>query len=568
MASYQDESYRIYEVVKAVKRSEWPQFAKMRLGLTEVEIEECEYNYQMQGMIEQRYQMVLTWQRKKGRTATVELLEQLMENCHERPQQRAPLPQEVRLAQRQDSSLASPSGDAPSYPNIGGNSISEQSANVSFRSATEFQNSASNVTSGDTKQMPQKGNVNNGDYKYNETVPKKAFTGDSPAVPLPTKISLQIEDPNGVQDSEIRRMSSGSNDSSLHGRASPVAGDGKKSGSFRKKAKNAFKGFFWSPGSKKKITEAPRVEAPSLEDIEDLCGLVKNIEVIPCDRKDYKKSLTDEGIYSITKPKGLALILNNTFKGTKNERKGAEIDVKNMTTLWKKFGCELYGNKTFPKPWESDKTGKQMKDLLREVSEIKTKYSFIVIVIMTHGGMYNGKLVFRGSDQEMVEVKDIEKMFFNTKNGNLHNIPKFFVFQFCRGTIKDRGTVAADNEMIETGMRNFAKPSVQTDGAERIPTSSDIVVAYATHEEQTALRDIYEGSWFINAITNVFMRQAAENHVADMLTNVNRAMKGKTALYSETDSNGDVTASYEIKAMSEQKTSLSQRFYLFPGFPK
>nr|XP_039251078.1 uncharacterized protein LOC120328611 [Styela clava] len=571
MASYQDESYRIYEVVKAVKRSEWPQFAKMRLGLAEVEIEECEYNYHMQGMIEQRYQMVLTWQRKKGRIATVELLEQLLENRGERPQLGAPRPQEVRLAQRQDSPLTSPSGDAPliasgDAPSFS-NSRSEQSANVSFRSATEFQNSASNVTSGDTKQMPQKGNVNNGDYKYNETVPKKAFTGESAAVPLPTKLSLQMEGQTGVQDTE-RRMSSGSNNSSLHGRASTVAGDGKKSGSFRKKAKNAFKEFFGSPGSKKKITEAPRVETPSLEDIEDLCGLVKKIEVIPCYGNDYEKSLTDEGIYSITKPKGLALILNNTFKGTKKERKGAEIDVQNMTTLWKKFGCELYGNKTFPKPWKSDKTGKQMRDLLREVSEIKTKYSFIVIVIMTHGGIDNGKLFFKGSDHESVEVKEIEKMFFNTKNGNLHNIPKFFIFQFCRGTIKDRGTIAADNERIETGMQSFGKVSVQTDGAERIPTSSDIVVAYATHEEQTALRDIYEGSWFINAITNVFMRQAAKNHVADMLTIVNRAMKGKTALYSETDSNGDVTDSYEVKAMSEQRTSLSQHFYLFSGFPK
>nr|XP_039251099.1 caspase-1-A-like [Styela clava] len=568
MASYQDESYRIYEVVKAVKKSEWPQFAKMRLGLTEVEIEECEYNYHMQGMIEQRYQMVLTWQRKKGRIATVELLEQLLENRGERPQLGAPRPQEVRLAQRQDSSLTSPSGDAPliasgDAPSFS-NSRSEQSANVSFRSATEFQNSASNVTSGDTKQTPPKGNVNNGDYKYNETVPKKAFTGESAAVPLPNKISLQMEDPNGVQDSEIRRMSSGSNDSSLHGRASPVARDGKKSGSFTKKAKKVIKVLKGSPSMKKKLNEAHRVEAPSLVDIEDLCGLVKNIEVIPCDRNDYEKSLTDEGIYSITKPKGLALILNNTFKGTKNERKGAEIDVKNMTTLWKKFGCELYGNKTFPKPWKSDKTGKQMRDLLREVSEIKTKYSFIVIVIMTHGGIDKEKPVFEGSDHEMVEVKEIEKMFFNTKNGNLQNIPKFFIFQFCRGTIIDRGTIAADNKMKEPVMESLGNVCVQTDGARRMPTVSDIFVAYPTHEEHAAFRNIYEGSWFINAITNVFMRQAAKHHVADMLTIVNRAMKEKTGWCNVKASDG----TNEAKAMSEQKTSLSQFFYLFPGFPE
>ncbi|XP_077969464.1 uncharacterized protein LOC120328633 [Styela clava] len=302
-------------------------------------------------------------------------------------------------------------------------------------------------------------------------------------------------------------------------------------------------------------TEPRSGEQPSLADIEDLCGLVEKIEVIPCDRNDYEKSFTDKGIYSITKPKGLALILNNTFKGIKGkERKGSEIDVKNMTTLWKKLGCKLYGNKTFPKPWESDKTGKQMKDLLGEVSEIKTKYSFIVIVIMTHGGIDKGKPVFEGSDHKLVEVKKIEEMFFNTKNGNLQNIPKFFIYQFCRGTIIDRSTIAADNKMKEPVMESSEKVCVQTDGARRMPTVSDIFVAYPTHEEHAAIRNIYEGSWFINAITNVFMRQAAKHHVADMLTIVNRAMKEKTG-------------TNEAKAMSEQKTSLSQFFYLFPGFP-
>ncbi|XP_077965983.1 uncharacterized protein LOC120335726 [Styela clava] len=306
----------------------------------------------------------------------------------------------------------------------------------------------------------------------------------------------------------------------------------------------------------------------TLADIKDFCGLVKKIDVIPCDRNDYERSRTDKFIYNITKPKGLALILNNTFKGTKYERKGAEIDVKNMTTLWQKFGCELYGNKIFPKPWESDKTEKEMCDLLREVSKVTTKYSFIVIVVMSHGGILDEKLVFKGSDHKCVKVKEIEKMFFNIENVNLRNIPKFFIFQFCRGPKKDKGTIAADDKMIETRMEIFRKASVQIDGAENLPSSSDIFVAYPTHEEYVSFRDIENGSWFINAITNVFMRQAAKHHVADMLTTVNQAMKQKTASYSEKDEAGNVIINYKVKAMSQQKTSLSKRFYLFPGFPE
>ncbi|XP_077976337.1 uncharacterized protein LOC144432122 [Styela clava] len=319
-------------------------------------------------------------------------------------------------------------------------------------------------------------------------------------------------------------------------------------------AQNAIEGLYESPDPKRMVNEASHVEEHLLPDIEDLCGRVGDIEVIPCDRKDYEESFGKENIYNITKPKGLALILNNNFKGTANKREGSEIDVQNMTTLWKKLGCELYGNEEFPKPWESDKTSDQMRNLLREVSEVKTKYSFIVIVIMTHGRIADKKLVFIGSDNKNVRVREIEKMFSNIKNKNLHNIPKFFIFQFCRGKLTDRGIVAAaDNKKIENCMEDFGKCSDQTDGADRLPYTSDIIVAYPTLEDYVAFRSKRNGSRFINAITNVFMCQAGKNHVADMLTTVNGAMAKKGEKH---------------KAMSEQKTCLRKRFYLFPGFPE
>jgi len=39
-----------------------------------------------------------------------------------------------------------------------------------------------------------------------------------------------------------------------------------------------------------------------------------------------------------------------------------------------------------------------------------------------------------------------------------------------------------------------------------------------------AFRDMTKGSWFINAIANIFMRSAKNTHVVDMLTKASRSL--------------------------------------------
>ncbi|MGH0134161.1 UNVERIFIED_CONTAM: hypothetical protein FKN15_016612 [Acipenser sinensis] len=56
----------------------------------------------------------------------------------------------------------------------------------------------------------------------------------------------------------------------------------------------------------------------------------------------------------------------------------------------------------------------------------------------------------------------------------------------------------------------------------RLPTQSDMICGYASLRGTAALRNTKRGSWFIQALSEVFYHSAKDKHVADMLVKVRR----------------------------------------------
>nr|XP_039253631.1 uncharacterized protein LOC120330782 isoform X2 [Styela clava] len=541
MASNQNEASRIYEVVRAVKRSEWPQIAKIKLGLKEVEIEECECNYQMQGMIEQRYQMVLTWQRKKGRIATVDLLEQLMEYRDERPPQRAHQPQEVRLAQQGSSVVGVPSWDAPPLSSDAqGSSRNEQSVNVPLGSAPVPRNSASNVTSGDTDRMPLNGDVYDGSSNSDKIGPKGRFSHKAVA-PLfsSLKINLKGKNATGIENNFYSGVDPNSIPPSLFGDVT-IEVEGKNATSVR----NNF-------NLKQPITEIGKEKSPLLEEPLEYCSRVnENFEVTLSSKKDYDQQANE--IYQITKEKGrLAVIISCTFSETDEERHGAERDAENHKIYFEKIGFKVLVLK--------EKTSDELLKTLKNITRMSDPLSCLVIVVLSHGNEKDGEDIFFSGDCKSIKVSEVLTVFNNLNAKMLQGVPKVFVFTFCRGKNIDWGVEKLDRS-IKDCVFGKDNESTSTQGAskrpEKIPTISDTIILYGSQPGFVGHQNAINGNYHSNAFINVFRIHAHDRDVAEMSAIINNAMKKKTGKGKKTDGE---------KQMSGFTSTLSKKLFLFPS---
>uniref|UniRef100_UPI003BEF4C64 JF1cpCasp2 n=1 Tax=Homo sapiens TaxID=9606 RepID=UPI003BEF4C64 len=92
----------------------------------------------------------------------------------------------------------------------------------------------------------------------------------------------------------------------------------------------------------------------------------------------------------------------------------------------------------------------------------------------------------------------------------------------------------------------------------RLPTRSDMICGYACLKGTAAMRNTKRGSWYIEALAQVFSERACDMHVADMLVKVN-------ALIKDREGYAPGTEFHRCKEMSEYCSTLCRHLYLFPG---
>ncbi|XP_076082668.1 caspase-6-like [Mytilus galloprovincialis] len=261
--------------------------------------------------------------------------------------------------------------------------------------------------------------------------------------------------------------------------------------------------------------------------------------------------------------RGLALIVNFMFHGETSERKGSDVDCKNLTHFFKE---ELkYQVECTTRDMTKLELMKYFQEIVRLYLEVNSKdYHSFICVIMSHGNE-DGILTTNG----LITVEEIKKPFKNKSGGKFNGKPKLFLIQACRGKEEQEKVVVSDcfGTKIHTGhvgrydefpgnrqRRSFVEtsgikpgildqPSASSEvfytdahsySSTNVPTDADIIVAHATTPGYISFRNKYEGAFFIRAFLSVAKNKYNEEHIEEILRNVRRelAMNPEYALQS------------------------------------
>ena len=303
-------------------------------------------------------------------------------------------------------------------------------------------------------------------------------------------------------------------------------------------------------GSKLKTNITIPISQKQQKITKDICTSPgKNFKVEHSTPDFYEQNHANNRNYEVkSKPKGHALVLCNiNFEKEFKSRRGAEDDCKLMRKLFEGLGLQVEVKK--------DLKMEEMWICLKSFAENKChkQADMCVLVIMSHGDNVRGEgNVIYGIDLKPLCADKVIGLFNNDKSPNLINKPKMLFFQFCRGENADKG-VSLDTTDSYHAVDNSR--SIEADSFERIPTTSDVLVAWATQEGNLSFR-----FWFTNAIANVFSQHAYKEHVCDMLTMVKDGVAKRTA------QTGD-PKTHNCKAMPQVEENLRKKIYFFPGFP-
>lgn len=277
------------------------------------------------------------------------------------------------------------------------------------------------------------------------------------------------------------------------------------------------------------------------------------LQVKPCTPEFYQTHY--QLAYRLqSRPRGLALVLSNVhFTGEKDLefRSGGDVDHSTLVTLFKLLGYKVHVL--------LDQTAQEMKEKLQNFAQLPAHRvtDSCIVALLSHGvegGIY-------GVDGKLLQLQEVFRLFDNASCPNLQNKPKMFFIQACRGDETDRGVDQQDGKN-HTGSSECEESDASKEELlkTRLPTRSDMICGYACLRGTAAMRNTKRGSWYIEALTQVFSERACDTHVADMLVKVN-------ALIKDREGYAPGTEFHRCKEMSEYCSTLCRHLYLFPGHP-
>eukprot|EP00118_Oscarella_pearsei_P025070 m.307436 g.307436 ORF g.307436 m.307436 type:complete len:457 (+) comp42287_c0_seq1:41-1411(+) len=258
---------------------------------------------------------------------------------------------------------------------------------------------------------------------------------------------------------------------------------------------------------------------------------------------------SDDEVYKMTsKPRGLALIINNRYFDPKcgmNERRGTDVDAQNLMQVFTYLGFTVREVK--------NQSVKQMKENLRAIARHDhSKYDSVVVAILSHG--IEGQVY--GSDGDLVEVQSLIRLFSSDNAPQLTGKPKLFFIQACRGDDFDYGQDLPDGRINDEAIEEeaFGSGDDETDAnLSSLPVEADMLIAYATVPGYVSWRNSARGSWFVQALCDILTSFSHKEHLTDMLLRVNRR----------------VATSFEAKGRRKQMPSpvvqLLKKLYFRPG---
>ncbi|XP_061054826.1 caspase-2 isoform X2 [Eubalaena glacialis] len=185
----------------------------------------------------------------------------------------------------------------------------------------------------------------------------------------------------------------------------------------------------------------------------------------------------------------------------------------------------------------------EMQEKLRNFAQLPAHRvtDSCIVALLSHGvegGVY-------GVDGTLLQLQEVFRLFDNANCPSLQNKPKMFFIQACRGDETDRGVDQQDGKNHERSPECEESDASKEEGLKmRLPTRSDMICGYACLRGTAAMRNTKRGSWYVEALAQVFSERACDKHVADMLVEVN-------ALIKEREGYAPGTEFHRCKEMSE-----------------
>uniref|UniRef100_A0A8R1HXC2 Uncharacterized protein n=1 Tax=Caenorhabditis japonica TaxID=281687 RepID=A0A8R1HXC2_CAEJA len=260
---------------------------------------------------------------------------------------------------------------------------------------------------------------------------------------------------------------------------------------------------------------------------------------------------------NFSNPRGLCLIINNEHFAQMPSRSGTKTDKENITNLFRCMGYNVI--------CKDNLTARGMVLAVREFARNELHGDSAILVILSHGE----ENVIIGVDELSVNTHEISDLLNASNAPRLANKPKLVFIQACRGERRDTGFPILDSvDGVAAMMRrtwdtrdgplsNFlgcVRPQVQQVWKKK-PSQADMLIAYATTAQYVSWRNSVRGSWFIQAICEIFSEHAGDMDVVELLTEVNK----KVACGFQTSQGPNI-----LKQMPELTSRLVKKFYFWP----
>ncbi|XP_066455877.1 caspase-1-B-like isoform X2 [Eleutherodactylus coqui] len=264
-----------------------------------------------------------------------------------------------------------------------------------------------------------------------------------------------------------------------------------------------------------------------------------------CSEAEYQEITTKETerypIYEKANRKRWALIICNiVFKDATLNRKGADIDLKEMTNLLEGLGYSVR--------LKINLTAEEMQDAMTSFAA-HTDHSqsdSTFLVFMSHGA----KNIIHGIDVKSEDVTKglhVDKIFdtFNNKNcRGLRDKPKMILIQACRGNDESRVWVKDGAQQLE----NINQEGLEADALRSMHKESDFICFYSTTPDTFSYRDPDTGSFFIQSLIKSMKEDAHNLSIEDIFRKVRCSFQ-----------NGQQMPTLE-------RTTSLKKFFLLPGY--
>ncbi|XP_054749776.2 caspase-6-like [Lytechinus pictus] len=292
--------------------------------------------------------------------------------------------------------------------------------------------------------------------------------------------------------------------------------------------------------------------------------------------------------------KGFVYILNNSVFPELPERsrmrRGSNVDLQNVVHVFTQLGYKPLVHENLKKQEILDSLG----ETINRINKDDATHSSLCMFFMSHGNQDG----ISGTDATrynpcIVTRFEIKKKLSGRKCKALVGKPKLIFFQACRGTTFTRN--ADELDAIPAPRASFevdyvpsesnehdAEPlevdfiemdSVNTDdsndldvdGGGELPDNSDIFVANATSNGYYSIRMSRDGSWFIQAISEIFLAHAHQGELNELMRKVTCLV---TESYRINHFEEATKRSFEVRQTpAYESQGMRRKFYFLPKYP-